>query len=335
MNKYLLIALSLLLVNSAEASVDELINAVKSNDLSAVRTLVKSGENVNAVNDQGNSALHYAVAMDNAEMTRLLLQAGANVNVENTKGWSPIKIAEKKNVKNVTAVLAEELQKEREEAQKIAVEQAQKVKQQAVVQTEKEVAEEKTTPDEVKTLKEALAKAENSAKVAEDARLKAEQALKELQEKLQKSDQKQSNSAVVSDPKKVVQQVQSQKKVVAVNKPAVKAVPQPQPKKVVVRNSNFVQGIYAGDEEIVYCLNLLGQGENKHLLAASPYFAAQSGMTEARYNQIRDLSNQFFAQAQQGDLKTYIDTCSKIITPADKNKQNLIIRSINHGIGVK
>lgn len=367
MKKYLLSTFVLLLATSAQAAVDDLINAVKNNDLNAVQNLLNNGENVNAVNDQGNSALHYAVAMDNADITKLLLRSGANINIENSKGWSPIKIAEKKNVQNVTAVLAEELQKEHEEAQKMAIEQAQKIKQQvenvrpqavanaaaAVSQKENKPAEPAVTPQEqpkkevvaaasenAESLNKAVQEAEDAVKNAENARLEAQKKVKELQEKLQKLEPQQTpkvaapqkeNKPAAPQAKKV-QPVASK---VVVKKTVVKVAPKPQPKKVVLQNSNLVQGIYAGDEEVVYCLNLLGQGESMHMLGAASYYAMQSGMTEARYNQIKDLSNQFFATAPQDALRARVDACAKVITPADQNKQNRIIRSLNYGLGVK
>ena len=131
MIKSLTVALAMFMVSAtcAQAAVQDLIDSVKNQNIAAVRQMLAEGEDVNAQNVQGNTALHYAVALDDADMTRLLLENGANLNVANSKGWTPLKIAEKKNVQNVTVVLNEMAAKaealanvKQDEAQTIAAE---------------------------------------------------------------------------------------------------------------------------------------------------------------------------------------------------------------------
>lgn len=105
MNKSLVFVTALLFALPAYATTQELIDSVKKDDLPAVLNLLEHGENVNAANEQGNTALHYAVAKDNAAITQALLLYGADINASNTKGWTPMKIAEKKELKNVNSLL--------------------------------------------------------------------------------------------------------------------------------------------------------------------------------------------------------------------------------------
>tara|TARA_Y100000994_G_scaffold247396_1_gene252688 strand:+ start:145 stop:1599 length:1455 start_codon:yes stop_codon:yes gene_type:complete len=70
-----------------------IIDAVKENDLSSLRILLDSGENVNATDPDGSIALHWAVHNDSLEITQLLLSAGSQVNAKNRYGVAPLSLA--------------------------------------------------------------------------------------------------------------------------------------------------------------------------------------------------------------------------------------------------
>ena len=70
-----------------------IIDAVKENDLSSLRILLDSGENVNASDPDGSIALHWAVHNDSLEITQLLLSAGSQVNAKNRYGVAPLSLA--------------------------------------------------------------------------------------------------------------------------------------------------------------------------------------------------------------------------------------------------
>jgi len=112
MNKFLLIIMTICLADTAAADTVQLFESAKKNDLLAVQTLLDNGEPVNAVNERGNTALHYAVANGNAEMTRFLLNRGADMFIQNNKGWSPLKIAEKKNMENIYGIFQEKQERD-------------------------------------------------------------------------------------------------------------------------------------------------------------------------------------------------------------------------------
>ena len=106
MKKYLLVLMLSVLATPSFASVDDLILQVKRGGLTELETLLsQNGEDVNAKNSSGNTALHYAVATKDVEMVTLLLSHGAKTDIKNNKGWSPLMIAEKKNLNDVVNVM--------------------------------------------------------------------------------------------------------------------------------------------------------------------------------------------------------------------------------------
>jgi ankyrin repeat protein len=79
------------LVAVATASGDgPLAKAVKAGDLSAVRTLVKSGTDVNSQSGDGSTPLLWAVHHANLEIARVLLGAGAKADTANDFGVTPL-----------------------------------------------------------------------------------------------------------------------------------------------------------------------------------------------------------------------------------------------------
>ena len=121
-------------------------------------------------------------------------------------------------------------------------------------------------------------------------------------------------------------------KPVLAKKPVTKA-PEPIVKKAVIRPSTLVEGIYAGDEEIVYCLDYLGNGENENMKRAAGHFAASASISEPRYKQIVDKAENFFNKASDTEIERLDSECSKIITPRESDKQNQIVRSMNKAVG--
>ena len=70
-----------------------LIDAVRANDVGAVRTLLDARADVNAVQPDGTTALHWAVERDAIEIVPLLIRAGANVKATNRYGATPLWLA--------------------------------------------------------------------------------------------------------------------------------------------------------------------------------------------------------------------------------------------------
>jgi len=58
--------------------------------LEAVRTAVELGVNVNALNETGNAALHYAASRQLDSVVEFLVSRGARLNVKNDGGQTPL-----------------------------------------------------------------------------------------------------------------------------------------------------------------------------------------------------------------------------------------------------
>ena len=384
MKKSLLFAFVMLFSAQANASLPELIDGVKNNNKEAVLQLLKAGENVNAVNEQGNSALHYAVALNNAEMADILLRYGADMNISNAQGWTPLKIVEKKKVEEVAAVLHNAMAKapapvaaptpapvaaptpapapvavpapapvaapapapvvapaevngisDAETARlyalveraKAAVVDAKKQQDELAQQNVKLQETAKLLQMQNQVLTNRLLQYEANERKAEEAELKAKKEAEEAAAKAKKEAEEAAEKA-----KKAAEEAKA--KAAARKAELEKNAPKPVAKKPVFkpRKSDLNGNIYAGDEEIIYCLSYLGNGENTGMRRAAGYFAASAGINEARYNQIVQMSDSFFSQSAPEVLEKRSDECAKVITPTDVAKQNQIIRSLNSSL---
>ncbi|MEE6207100.1 MAG: ankyrin repeat domain-containing protein [Alphaproteobacteria bacterium] len=359
MKKYLLFALMMIFATQANASVKDLLLCIQKKDAAKLEKLLAAGEDVNAKNEQGNTALHYAVGLDNADLASVLLAHGADINATNSKGWSPLKIAEKKQAKNVMPLLLEA----QKNAKSAVVEKAQKVagqakaavaevKNEAVQKTEKaaqqvqqvaqktqQAVEQVTAPaEEMVPLAEAqavIAQRELVAQEALQAKAQAEEKVKALEAKVIELEKaKEATQSAAKAAQQTAKNTKTASATVSAKPAATKPVQKAPVKKLPPQKSKLSDKIFAGDEDIVYCLNYLGQGENQHFLEAAGFYAASVGITEKRYNEIVDVANDYFAHTSEEGLKTRNDECSQIITPANKDKMNQIVHAINKSLGL-
>jgi ankyrin repeat protein len=70
-----------------------LVEAVRTADKAAVRTLLKQGADVNAPQGDGTTALHWVAYREDQETGRLLIRAGADLNAANDLGVTPLWVA--------------------------------------------------------------------------------------------------------------------------------------------------------------------------------------------------------------------------------------------------
>src|SRR5215212_3192213 len=70
-----------------------LIEAVKSQNVESVRSLLKTRVDVNASQPDGATALHWAVHQDALATADLLIRAGARANAANELGVTPLYLA--------------------------------------------------------------------------------------------------------------------------------------------------------------------------------------------------------------------------------------------------
>ena len=81
-------------------------DAAMKRDKDAVRTLLKNGEDVNAAQGDGMTALHWAARNGDAELTQMLLYAGANVKATTRLGgYTPLLMAAEQGHATVIAAL--------------------------------------------------------------------------------------------------------------------------------------------------------------------------------------------------------------------------------------
>src|SRR5262244_3199614 len=78
---------------SARAHDSQLADAVKGEDATAVRALLRQKVDVNIPQADGATALHWAAYRNDVETMELLLRAGARVNAANVYGVTPLSLA--------------------------------------------------------------------------------------------------------------------------------------------------------------------------------------------------------------------------------------------------
>ena len=82
------------LLSGAGLPDDPLLEATKRGDVTAVRSLLASGADVDVAQGDGMSALHLAAESGNLEITRLLIEAGARVEARTAiGGYTPLHVA--------------------------------------------------------------------------------------------------------------------------------------------------------------------------------------------------------------------------------------------------
>ncbi|HBB87133.1 MAG TPA: hypothetical protein DC047_05920 [Blastocatellia bacterium] len=85
-----------------------LMAAAGEGDLEMIKLLLNRGARINAVDNEGYTALAAAVSRRaSPEAVRLLLSAGANVNVKNKRGETPLSVAERNGDEALVSLLKE------------------------------------------------------------------------------------------------------------------------------------------------------------------------------------------------------------------------------------
>jgi ankyrin repeat protein len=67
-----------------------IVDAVKRQDKTGTRALIKQRADVNAVDAEGMTALHWAAHWDDLDTVKVLLRAGARAKVANRYGVTPL-----------------------------------------------------------------------------------------------------------------------------------------------------------------------------------------------------------------------------------------------------
>ena len=90
---YWLVPLAACLSLGTAAGQERLAEAVKTADIEAVRVLIEERVDLNSLEADGTTALHWAVHRDDLDIVDLLIRSGANVRVTNRYGVAPLALA--------------------------------------------------------------------------------------------------------------------------------------------------------------------------------------------------------------------------------------------------
>lgn len=84
-----------------------LMDAVQKQDVDAVTSRIKAGDDVGERDSYGQTALHWAAKYESIEIVRLLLDAGANVRAKDEDGETPLQTAKMKKRHAIAELLAQ------------------------------------------------------------------------------------------------------------------------------------------------------------------------------------------------------------------------------------
>ena len=300
MNKYLLVSVLSALAFPAYADVESFVNAAQNNDFESVQSFVAQGENVNAQNSLGNTALHFAVNNGNIDMVRFLLDNGADASISNSKGFSPTTIAEKKQFGEILNMFQIT---ENDGEDEVDVIDGQIVETPAPEVIEQPSEPEQPAPEYVEQPMDPGQPAPEYVEQPMDPGQPAPEYVEQPMDPGQPA------------PEYIEPQVEN-------------SMPDPG-----IPHSDLYGPLYVGDEEVVFCLYLLGLTDKSDLTKAAEYYAGATNVTKNRYKKIAGMAKGLYDNAPKDDLKTMAGKCSGFITPQDREKQNQIIRSINKAFG--
>ena len=102
------LVLAIFMLAAGTAHGQEIFDAVKSNDLAAVRLLIeKDASFVNLKDESGNTPLHHAALIDSPEIIEYLLSRGADIDAQNTQLNTPLHEAMQSRKENTAVLLIE------------------------------------------------------------------------------------------------------------------------------------------------------------------------------------------------------------------------------------
>ena len=79
----------------------KLHSAVLRGNIDHLKTLLKEGANVNVPNSAGNTALHWAVKLDEKKIIQLLMNHGADLTIKNHANQTPCDVASEDTLNDI------------------------------------------------------------------------------------------------------------------------------------------------------------------------------------------------------------------------------------------
>ena len=86
---------------------DKLIKAARKGDYATVRKLLDNGADVDYLDKDGHTSIHWASVIGHTEVLRLLIERGGSVNTANIRGYTPLMAACARGIRRVVAILIE------------------------------------------------------------------------------------------------------------------------------------------------------------------------------------------------------------------------------------
>jgi len=83
-----------------------ILSVLWTNDISTIKFLIDHEPNaINSKNDEGKTALHYAIERNKPEVVKLLLEYGADLNIEDPKGSTPLDYTTRTNNEEINKII--------------------------------------------------------------------------------------------------------------------------------------------------------------------------------------------------------------------------------------
>lgn len=100
------LAIAVVLIVSARAQAQDILDAVKNNDLEKAKVLIERDASLVHIKDEAeNTPLHHAAMIGSVEMTEYLLSKGADINAQNTQLNTPLHEAIQNRKENTSVFL--------------------------------------------------------------------------------------------------------------------------------------------------------------------------------------------------------------------------------------
>ena len=91
----------------SDSNLHSLIKAIKRGDVDSIHSLIESGTDIDAHNEQGLTPLCIAAMSSNTQVLKVLIDAGADVNKPSLHGFAPLSCAVRAKRKKASALLLE------------------------------------------------------------------------------------------------------------------------------------------------------------------------------------------------------------------------------------
>lgn len=104
LSKYVLIK-NLIKIDNGNGKTLLMYASEHDSDMDIAQILVNNGDDINAIDSEGETPLHYAVKSNNLKMVKYLLDCGADINLIDIRGMTPYTLAIKNKTEEMVALI--------------------------------------------------------------------------------------------------------------------------------------------------------------------------------------------------------------------------------------